>query len=119
MINKLRLSEKFLRRILYARHDAIGIGLIRPKTAINTLVIKLYISYQRANSTISNMTQAINQQVYLEKGLNINKQQSIEQDVGVWIEYVHNTASKWNIKIVNQIEYKNIIIKNKTVMDIA
>ena len=35
------------------------------------------------------------------------------------MEYIHNTASKWNIKIVNQIEYKNIITKNKTVIDIV
>ena len=56
------------------RRDTIGIGLIHPKTVIITLATKLYIGHQRANSTISNMIQAINQQVYLEKGLNINKQ---------------------------------------------
>ena len=37
----------------------------------------------------------------------------------MWIEYVQNTVSKQNIKIINQIEYKNIITKNKTVIDIV
>ena len=45
ILNKLRLSKKFLRRILYVRRNMIGIGLIYPKTAINTLATKLYIGY--------------------------------------------------------------------------
>ena len=45
IFNKLRLSKKFLRQILYARRDMIGIGLICPKTVINILATKLYIGY--------------------------------------------------------------------------
>ena len=60
------------------RHDTIGIGLIYSKIVINTLATKLYIGHQRENLTTSNIIQAINQKVYLEKGLNVKKQQSIE-----------------------------------------
>jgi len=53
ILNKLQLTEKFLRRLLYMRRDALSIGLIKPRTTINILVIKLYIGYQRASTPIS------------------------------------------------------------------
>ena len=69
-MNKLQLTEKFLRRILYTRRDALRLGLIKLKTAINILVTKLYIRYLRASTSILEMIEAINQKVFIKKGLN-------------------------------------------------
>jgi hypothetical protein len=67
ILNKLMLSEKFPRRILYVRRNTIGIGFIRPKTVINALATKLYIGHQQANTSTSNMIQAIIRKSILKK----------------------------------------------------
>jgi len=59
-LKKLQLSKKFPKTILHTRRDTLGIGLIKLKTAINTLATKLYINYQRANALIAKIIQAIN-----------------------------------------------------------
>jgi len=40
---KIRLGTKFPRAILYLRRNAIGLGLIRPKTSIAMQACKLYL----------------------------------------------------------------------------
>jgi hypothetical protein len=42
ILKKIGLSAKFSRQILYAWKSALGVGIIRPSTIINTLAIKLY-----------------------------------------------------------------------------
>ena len=49
---KLRLSKKFPRRILYVRKSVLGIGIMKPSTIVDTLALKLYISYKRQGSRI-------------------------------------------------------------------
>ena len=67
ILNKLMLSKKFPRRILHVRRNTIGIGFIRPKTVINALATKLYIGHQQANTSTSNMIQAIIRKSILKK----------------------------------------------------
>ena len=55
ILNKLGLSEKFPRDILYARKSALGIGLLKPTTIIAILATKLYVGHMRKNDRISNI----------------------------------------------------------------
>jgi hypothetical protein len=45
ILKKIGLSAKFPRQILYVRKAALGVGIIKPSTIINTLAIKLYIEH--------------------------------------------------------------------------
>ena len=50
---KLGLSKKFLRKILYIRKLALGVGLIRLSTIILILAIKLYLRHKRFKDRLS------------------------------------------------------------------
>ena len=69
---KLGLGKKFLRIALYTRQNAIGIGLIMPKTAIAMLATKLYIGNLQAKTKISQIIIIINNKLMIEKGKNNN-----------------------------------------------
>ena len=47
ILKKLYLSQKFLRSMLYMRKSALGIGIMKPSTIIDTLTKKLYIRYKQ------------------------------------------------------------------------
>ena len=45
ILQKLGLSIKFPRNVLYARKSALEVGLIAPSTIIDTLALKLYVGH--------------------------------------------------------------------------
>ena len=61
ILQKLQLSIKFPRKILYARKSALGIGLMAPSTIIDSLALKAYVSHQRGESNISKIIQILEQ----------------------------------------------------------
>ena len=50
LLQKIGLSIKFLRKIVYTRKTALGIGLIAPRTIVDTLALKLYLGHKRVES---------------------------------------------------------------------
>ena len=52
ILRKLRLSEKFLQRILYARKLALGVGLMKLSIIIAIMALKLYLGYKRLETNI-------------------------------------------------------------------
>ena len=56
---KLGYSKKFPRRVLYMRKNVLGIGLLRPKTIMKILALKLYIGYKRVNTIINQLINTI------------------------------------------------------------
>ena len=46
ILKKIGFGEKFLRSCLYLRRTALGIRLIKPRTIMAILVLKLYIRYK-------------------------------------------------------------------------
>ena len=55
ILNKLGLSVKFPRKVLYARKSALGVGLMAPHTIMSVLALKLYLSHQRGETRISKL----------------------------------------------------------------
>ena len=53
ILHKLGYSVKFPRRVLYIRRNTLGIGLIRLKTVIETLALKLYIRQRHTSTKIA------------------------------------------------------------------
>jgi len=70
ILKKIGLSAKFPRQILYARKAALGVGIIKPCTIINTLVIKLYIGYQRKKSRLAIFMNINEEILFLNNGVN-------------------------------------------------
>ena len=46
LLQKLGLSIKFSRSVLYIRKSVVGIGIIKPSTIIDILALKLYIGHK-------------------------------------------------------------------------
>ena len=55
LLEKLGLSVKFLRKILYTRKTALGVGLMKPSKIIMILALKLYLGHMRNNNRIVNI----------------------------------------------------------------
>ena len=48
-----------LREVLYARKTALGVGIVAPSTAIDTLALKLYVRNKRAKNRIIGLLSVI------------------------------------------------------------
>ena len=57
ILQKLGLSQKFSHKILYTRKSALGIGILKPSTIVDTLAIKLYIGHKQQKSRIAALIQ--------------------------------------------------------------
>jgi len=55
ILNKMGLSVKFPRKVLYARKTALGVGLMAPRTIMSVLALKLYLSHQRGDTRVSKL----------------------------------------------------------------
>jgi len=68
LLQKIGLSIKFPRKIVYARKSALGIGLIAPSTIIDTLVLKLYLGYKRMEDEVSKIIRIIEENAKSQYG---------------------------------------------------
>ena len=59
---------KFLISILYTRKTVIGIGIMKPSTIIDTLVLKLYMGHKRQKSRIAMLIKANEEIQFMQNG---------------------------------------------------
>ena len=57
LLKKLGLSENFPRSVLYSRKTALGVGLLAPRTIVDSLALKLCLGHRRANDRIAMIVQ--------------------------------------------------------------
>ena len=57
ILRKLKLSERFPRKVLHMRNSALGVGLIAPRTIVEVLALKLHVGHQRARSKVAKIIQ--------------------------------------------------------------
>ena len=68
----MKLSEKFPWSFLYLRQTALGIGLMKPRTIIAILALKLYVGHKRLDTKVSRMI-SVNEQIqYMQSGYSIH-----------------------------------------------
>jgi len=79
LLRKLKLGEKFLRRVLYARRIAMGVGLIQPYTAITMAMLQLYFSNIRMESNAGNIILALEELMEANNGY-FNRINEIEKE---------------------------------------
>ena len=58
ILNKLRLSKKFLRKILYAQKSALGIGIMKLSIIIVIMSLRLYLEHKRLSTKVGRMISA-------------------------------------------------------------
>ena len=122
LLKKLRLSEKFPRRILYARKSELGVGILKPTTMIAILALKLYLGHKRNKDRISKIIEINEKNVayqygYSQKLLDINR--TMKPKNVIWSDEIANILQSRGIVLVNVDESRNYKTQNKTVMDLA
>ena len=71
---KLGLGKKFPYHVLYSRFNTVGISLIKPKTTIVMLSMKLYIGNKRGRTCIAKMIRIIDDMLFVEYGKGVYNQ---------------------------------------------
>ena len=66
MIRKLGLGDKFPRKLLCVKKTSLGVGLITPQTAIDTLALKLWIGNKILQGEVSNVMQAHEERSFID-----------------------------------------------------
>ena len=66
ILKKFGLSEKFPHEVLYMRKSALGLGLIKPSTAIELQALKLYIEHYQIKTNLTKLNR-INDELQMIK----------------------------------------------------
>jgi len=122
ILNKLGLSVKFPRKVLYARKSALGVGLMAPRTIMSVLALKLYLSHQRGETRISRLININEDNARLYYGFAASIIDSkLEWNPGKcsWSDEIRLMLRSRNLEIINRINETKWITKNKTIMDYA
>ena len=70
MLQKIRLSTKFPKELLYARRIALSVGFISPNTALVISALKLYVENIRIQSNIADLITINKEHNHILSGLN-------------------------------------------------
>ena len=111
-----------LKEILYIRKTALGIELIKPLMAVETLALKLYVGNKRAKNRIARLLSIIEELQFIENRINqipININYKEKYWNRTWIDNIARILSKQTLKIINRKELHNKIIPNKTIIDLV
>ena len=79
LLKKLGLSENFPRSVLCSRKNALGVGLLAPRTIVDSLAIKLCLDHRRMNDRIAKVIQINEDNAQLQHGFSKNIMQVDDQ----------------------------------------
>ena len=122
ILKKIGLSAKFPRQILYARKSALGVGIMRPSTIVNTLAIKLYIRHQQKKSRLASFININEENSFIDNGINkdpIKTPHNKRFWEYTWSDEITEYLQKRDLEVINQDEIKNQVMSNKTIIDYA
>ena len=122
ILNKMGLSVKFPRKVLYARKSALGVGLMAPWTIMSMLALKLYLSYQRGETRVSKLITINEDNTRLYYGFSANIiELKLEWNpaINTWSDEIRLILRSRNLELFNRINETKWISKNQTIMDYA
>jgi len=122
MLNKLGLSQKFPKELIYSRREALGVGLLKPSTIIAILATKQYFGHKRMRGRISNIININEEKAALEYGYSSNITEistKYKRKRTIWNDEVGEMLMKRKITIQNEKSIIKTITNNKTIMDYA
>ena len=70
-MKKLGYSTKILKRVIYMRRNALRIRILKLKTIIETLALKLYVGYKRAKTRIVKLVNINEDMQFIESNCNL------------------------------------------------
>ena len=117
LLLKLQLGEKFPRSALYSRAKALGVGVMKPRTIISAMAMRLYIANMRANSPTSKIikTSLNNDIIFLgEKSNNASLHNIKDSKDNSWTQQIAVILKSRKITLKNHPIEK--ITVNKTIM---
>jgi len=121
ILRKLGFSINFPRKLMYVLKEMLGLGLLLPSTMIVIQRLKLFFSNKRSKSNLSRMINALEEQMWVEGGINKN----VVNDLGKsywtesWIDEVCSDMKKRNIRLISKTMSEFRITSNKTIMQYA
>ena len=74
------MSEKIPTEVLYVRKTALGIRLVKPSVAVETLALKLYIDNKQARNRIANLLIINKELQFVENGINTTPVDTKEEE---------------------------------------
>jgi len=119
---KLRLSMKFPRIILYTRKTVIGIGIMKPSTVIDTLVLKLYVGYKRQKSRIAMLIKANEEIQFTQNRFTTHSILISENErfwTNTWSDQIVQIIEQQQLKLMNIEEVGEQVTSNKILMKFA
>ena len=122
ILNKMGLSIKFPRKVLYARKSALGVGLMAPRTIMSILALKLYVSYQRGETRVSKMININEDNIRLHYGFKtsvIDSNLEWNPSVQTWSDEIRLILRSRQLEVINRVNETKWLTKNKTIMDFA
>ena len=121
LLMKLGFSRNFPRKVLYMRKSAFGIGIMAPKTILDTMKLKLYIGNVRRNGNAGKAIEIHQDFRQIEAGRNcqIGENPNRTYWKETWIDEVSRLL--WDRKMsVEQSQQETLYnTKNKTLMEYA
>jgi len=121
LLVKLGLSRKFPRDVLYSRKSALGIGIMKPSTIIDTLKAKLYLGNVQRAGVAQSAIRLQEEYLAVEAGRGVSIPYNPEDRYWqrLWIDEVNDLFYKRQLNLHNYKYLMNALTKNETIMDIA
>ena len=109
-------GEKFPRLCLCSRRSALGIGLMKPKTTLAILALKLYVGHKRLETNISTKIKINEQMKFLQDGYNSHPIETPSDNKiknRTWTDEIGNVMSSRGMHFCNN-DFEESIISKKT-----
>ena len=122
LLRKVGLSEKFPRKILYARKLQLGVGILKPSTILTILSLKLYLGHRRNQDDISKQIIINEKEAHFQYGYNkeiLEIDSKYKPSNQIWSDEIGQRLIDRRIKLCNVEESKYVKTTNKTIMDYA
>ena len=122
LLKKMGLSEKFPRTVLYSRKTSLGVGLMTPNTIMSSLALKLYVGHKRYKSELATIIRINEENARVFYGYSksiMEVERRYKPEKIIWSDEIQDILGKRNLQMINCVQEKKWISKNKTIMDYA
>jgi uncharacterized protein with PQ loop repeat len=120
ILKKLRFNIKFPCNVLYARKSILGIGLIKPSTAIQALALKQYIGHKWIDTKLAKTIDINKEIAHLQYGYStspIKTAITLKPSNTIWNDEVENILRKRKLQLININNEHLRLTVNNTIID--
>jgi len=120
LLQKLKLSVKMPREVLYTRKSALGVGLMKPSTIIAVLALQSYFGHMRMEGVTAQMVNILEENKVVQYGymsniMEILREYKIEQTT--WCDEIAQMTNERNLEVLNRDCQSMLETSNKSIME--